>query len=121
MFSNYFYTATPAIMNTQTSISALDVVIGSSLTLTCTSTGSPPDTFIWMKDGVPITQLTSITPANYTRTSAVFHSNYTINNLSLSDNGTYTCMVANTIGGDSHIINVYVCEFSLTISNVATI
>lgn len=108
--SSYCCTAAPAIMNTPSSISALDVVIGSSLTLTCTSTGSPPDTFIWMKDGALITQLTSITPANYTRTSAVFHSNYTINNLSLSDNGTYTCMVANIIGGDSHNINVYVCK-----------
>ena len=97
------------ITTAQSSLSALDVVIGSPLTLTCTSSGSPPDTFIWMKDGIAITQFTSIA-VNYTNTSAMFNTSYTISNLSTSDNGTYTCLVSNPIGKDSHAITVHVCE-----------
>ena len=107
----YIYAAAPVITTAQSSISALDVVIGSPLTLTCTSSGSPPDTFMWMKDGVPITQSTSITAVNYTNTSAVFSTSYTLNNLSTSDNGTYTCLVSNPIGEDSHAITVHVCKY----------
>ena len=57
-----------------------------------------------MKDGVPITQSTSITAVNYTNTSAVFSTNYTINNFSTSDIGTYTCTVSNPIGSDSKVV-----------------
>ena len=94
--------ASPLI--TTYSLSTMDVAIGSPLTLTCTSSGSPPDTFIWMKDGVPITHSTSITAVNYTNTSAVFSTNYTISNFSTSDIGTYTCTVTNPIGSDSRTI-----------------
>ena len=50
------------------SLSAVDIVLGSNITLTCTSSGSPPDTFTWMKDGVPVTQSTDITTVTYTNT-----------------------------------------------------
>lgn len=106
-----FYAAAPVITTTQSSISAFDVVIGYPLTLACISSGSPPDKFIWMKDGVLITKPTSITPVNHTSTSAIFRTNYTINNLAVSDNGTYTCIVSNPIGRDSHSITVYVCKY----------
>ena len=87
----------------------MDFVIGSPLTLTCTSSGSPPDTFIWMKDGVPISHSTSITAVNYTSTTAVFSTNYTISNFSTSDIDTYSCTVSNPIGSDSRtIIGKYV-------------
>ena len=91
-------------MITTYSLSTMDVVIGSPLTLTCTSSGSPPDTFIWMKDGVLITHSTSITAVNYTNTIAVFSTNYTISNFSTSDIGTYTCTVSNPIGSNSRTI-----------------
>ena len=48
---------------------------------------------------------------NYTNTSAVFSINYTISNVSISDNGTYTCTVSNLIGSDSTTINVLIGEY----------
>ena len=42
--------ASPVIKSTQPPLSALNVDIGSTLTLTCISSGSPPDIFMWMKD-----------------------------------------------------------------------
>ena len=88
------------------SSSSVTIVVGSPLTLSCTSQGSPPDTFTWMKDGFPITQSTSITTVTYTNTSAVYRSDYIINNVSSSDSGTYTCTVSNPIGSDSETITV---------------
>ena len=84
------------------SLAAVDIVLGSNITLTCTSSGSPPDTFTWMKDGVPVTQSTDITTVTYNNTMAVFSSSYTISNVSVSDNGTYTCTVTNPIGSDNN-------------------
>ena len=100
----HLYSPAPPVITTY-SLSTMNVVIGSPLTLTCTSSGSPPDTFIWMKDGVPISHSTSITAVNYTNTTAVFSTNYTISSFSISDNGTYTCTVSNPIGSDSKTIN----------------
>ena len=88
------------------SLAAMDIVLGPSMTLTCTSSGSPPDTFTWMKDGVPVTQSTYITTVTYTNTMAVFSSSYTISNVSVSDNGTYTCTVTNPIGSDNNTFTV---------------
>ena len=88
------------------SLSAVDIFFGSNITLTCTSSGSPPDTFTWMRDGVPVTQSTDITTVTYTNTMAVFSSSYTISNASISDNGTYTCTVTNPIGSDNNSFTV---------------
>ena len=56
----------------------MKAVIDSPLSLTCTSSGSPPDTFIWMKDDVVITHSTSITAVNHTDFFLKFSTNYTI-------------------------------------------
>jgi len=90
------------------SSSALTVVVGSPLTLSCVSRGSPPDTFTWRKDSGPIVQSTSIVTVIHNGTSAVFRAEYTINNVTTSDNGTYTCTVTNPIGSDSETITVNV-------------
>ena len=83
--------------------------IGSSLTLSCTSRGSPPDTFTWRKDYDPaVLQFTSITAVDYTNTSAVFRADYSIDNVTLDDNGTYTCNVTNPIGSDITTFQVVV-------------
>ena len=94
------------------SLSAVDIVLGSSITLTCTSSGSPPDIFTWMKDGVPETQSTDITTVTYTNTMAVFSSSYTISNVSINDNGTFTCTVINPIGSDNHSFTIYIRKTS---------
>ena len=98
------------------SSSTVTVVVGSPLTLSCTSQGSPPDTFTWRKDSGPIVQSTSITTVTHTNTSAVFRADYSINNVTTSDNGTYTCTVTNPIGSDSETITVnlgkYFCKLS---------
>ena len=99
------YTAAPVI-DTPSS-STVTVTIGSSLTLSCTSQDSPPDTFTWRKDNDPtVLQSTSITAVDYTSTSAVFRADYSIDSVTTSDNGTYTCIVTNPIGSDSATITV---------------
>ena len=85
------------------------VNFGSPLTLSCTSQGSPPDTFIWQKDNDPtVLQSTSITAVDHTSTSAVFRADYSIDSVTTSNNGTYTCTVTNPIGSDSVMITVVV-------------
>ena len=90
------------------SSSTVTVVVGSPLTLSRTSRGSPPDTFTWRKDSGPIVQSTSITTVTHTDTSAVFRADYSINSVTTSDSGTYTCTVTNPIGSSSCTINVNV-------------
>ena len=85
----------------------MTVHIGYPLTLSCTSRGSPPDTFTWRKDNGPVLQSTT-TPVTYNDNSAVFHANYSIDNVTTSDSGTYTCAVTNPIGSDSATITVTV-------------
>ena len=98
-------------MSSSSSLSAVDIVLGSNIILTCTSSGSPPDTFTWMKDGVLVTQSTNITTVTYTNTTAVFSSSYTISNVSISDNGTYTCTVTNPIGTDNNSFTINIRKF----------
>ena len=89
------------------SSSTVTVDIGSSLTLSCTSRGSPPDTSTWRKDNDPtVLQSTTITAVDYTSTSAVFRADYSIDRVTISDSGIYTCTVTNPIGTDSAIITV---------------
>ena len=101
------------------SSSPVTVNVGSSLTLSCTSRGSPPDTFTWRKDNDPtVLQSTSITAVDYTSTSAVFHTDYSIDSVTTSDSGTYTCTVTNPIGSDSATITVDVIYSKLLIQSV---
>ena len=91
------------------SLSTVTVAVDSSLTLSCTSQDSPPDTFTWRKDNdLTVLQSTSITAVDYTSTSAVFRADYSIASVTTSDNGTYTCNATNPIGSDSAIITVVV-------------
>ena len=103
------YTAAPVIDAPSSSTVTVNVNVSSSLTLSCTSRGSPPNTFTWSKDSVPtVLQSTSITVVNYTNTSAVFRADYSIDSVTTSDSGTYTCNVTNPIGSDSTTITVVV-------------
>jgi len=90
------------------SSSTITVTVGSPLTLSCTSRGSPPDTFSWRKDSGPIIQSTSITAVTHTNTSAVFHADYSIDNVTESDSGIYICTVTNPIGNDNAAITIVV-------------
>jgi len=74
--------------------------------LSCTSQGSPPDTFTWRKDSGPIVQSTSTTAMTHTSDTAVFRANYSINSVTTSDSGAYTCTVTNPFGSDSEMITV---------------
>ena len=86
--------------------SPVRVIIGMRVTLSCTSRGSPPDTFTWRKDSGLIVQSTIFTTVTHTDTSAVFRTDYSINSVTASDIGTYTCTVTNPIGSDSETITV---------------
>ena len=98
------YTAAPLI--DLPSSSTMTVVTGSSITLSCTSRGSPPDTFTWRKDSDPIVQSTSIIRVSHTNTIAVFRADYTIDSVTTNDSGIYTCTVTNPIGSSSGTISV---------------
>ena len=102
----YLYLASPMIDYPSTS--TISAVSGTHLTLSCTSQGSPPDTFTWRKDSGPTINSTSITTLIYTNTSAVFHANYSIDSVTTCDSGTYTCTVTNPIGTDNKTIIVTV-------------
>ena len=89
------------------SSSIVTILFGSSVNLNCTSQGSPPDTFTWRKDGGSILQ--SITnQVTYTNISAVFRADYSIDSVTTTDSGMYTCTVTNPIGSDSAVITVVV-------------
>ena len=96
----------PPVIDTPSSYT-VTVSRGFLLTLSCTSRGSPPDTFTWRKDNDPtVLQSTSITAVRHTSTRAVFHADHIINSFTISDIGTYTCTVTNPIGSDSATITV---------------
>ena len=110
-----FDTAAPVIEIPSSSTVTVDV--GDPLTLSCTSRGSPPDTFTWRKDNDPtVLQSTSITAVDHTNTSAVFRAKYSINSITISDVGTYTCTVTSLIGNDSAIITI-VCKLLMLNKN----
>ena len=89
------------------SSSTVTVNASNPLTLSCTSRGSPPDTFTWRKDNdLRSTSFTSM--GAYTNTSAVFRADYSIASVTTSDSGTYTCNVTNPIGSDDATITVTV-------------
>ena len=91
--------------------SNVTVNVGDHLTLSCTSRGSPPDTFTWQRaDNSPTTGLQSSTikAVSHTNVSAEFRINYSIASVTTSDSGTYTCTITNPIGSDSAIITVKV-------------
>ena len=99
------YTAAPMISTP--SSSTVTVNVGFSLSLSCTSRNSPPDTFTWRKDNGPVLQSTT-NLVTYTSTSAVFRADYIIDEVTASDSGTYTCTVTNAIGSDSATITVVI-------------
>lgn len=72
--------------------------LGKPLILTCTSEGSPPDTFIWRKWNQQIQD--KYIEVTYTHSIAVFQSSYTIANFSENDIGIYICEMTNPIGSD---------------------
>ena len=89
------------------SSSTVTVNVSDPVTLSCTSRGSPPDTFTWRKDNdLTVLQSTSITAVDHTNARAVFRADYSIDSVTVSDRGTYTCNVTNPIGSDSTTITV---------------
>jgi len=90
------------------SSSTVKIIAGSPLSLSCTSRGSPPDTFTWMKDGTPAPLTPTLTTITHNSTDAIFRSDYNIINTTTGDIGTYTCTVTNPIGSDSFTISVMI-------------
>ena len=95
------------------SSSTVTVAVGDSLTLSCTSQSSPPDTFTWRKDGTLRTLTSVLTAINHDTSNAEFQTRYTISNVTTSASGTYTCTVTNPIGSDSETITVVVVSGEL--------
>jgi len=95
------------MIDPSSSSSSTAIVVGDeSLTLSCTSQGSPPDAFTWMKDSTPAPLTPTLTTVTHNSTTAEFRSDYTINSVTTSDSGKYTCTVTNPIGSDSYDITV---------------
>jgi len=95
--------------------STVTVAVGNSFTLSCTSRGSPPDTFTWIKDGIVIDPQSNVFTLSHDNTTANFQTNYTISNVTTSDSGTYTCTVTNPIGSHNETISVVVVTGELLI------
>jgi len=77
-----------------------------SLTLSCTSRGSPPDAFTWTKDNSPIKPTPPLIMVIHNSIAAVFRSEYVINSVNTRDSGRYSCIATNPIGRDSQTISV---------------
>ena len=107
---SFLYIAAPVV--DAPSSSTVKVAVGTPLTLSCTSRGSPPDTFTWRKDNGPVLESTT-TPVTYNPTRAVFRTDYSIDSVTTSDNGTYTCTVTNPLGMNSATITV-VCKLLMS-------
>jgi len=75
---------------------------GSSLSFVASASGSPPLTYQWFKDGVPVPGGTNAT--------------LTIGNVQTSDLGNYTVQVSNSIGSDSSTV----ASLSLVAGGVAS-
>ena len=99
--NDLIFIAPPVLTTPSQSVNS---TLGNSVSLTCTSEGSPPDTFTWMKDGIELQNNIITTSVAYTGSAAVFESTYSISNFSSSDVGTYTCTVTNPIGSASLVI-----------------
>lgn len=100
------YLAAPVIDHTLSQ--DMLIPLNTYLILSCTSRGSPPDTFTWKKDDGSVVQSTSITTVVHDAEHAVFRADYYIGRATTSDNGTYTCNVTNPIGSDNNTISVAV-------------
>ena len=109
--------ATPVIDTP--SPSNITIGVGSIVTLSCISHDSPPDVFTWRKDDGPVVESTSITAVTHTSTSAVFNASYSIDNITTSDSGMYTCTVTNPIGSDSANFSITVVGMSIAIQSVS--
>ena len=59
-----------------------------------------------MKDGITVTPPPSVAIVIHTESMAVFQLDYTINSVTASDVGPYSCTVTNPIGSDSETITV---------------
>ena len=95
--------------------STVVAAIGYPLTLFCISRGSPPDTFTWRKNDSVLQSTT--TPLIYNASIAVFHADYSIDNVTTSDSGTYTCIITNPIGSGNTTITVVVGKLPMLIFN----
>jgi len=102
----FLYTAAPVIDPPLSSV--VNAFAGDYIILSCTSRGSPPETFTWMKDGSPVTSSPTLNVVDHDSTNAVFRSDYTFKSVTTSDTGTYTCTVTNPIGSDSQTIKIAV-------------
>ena len=115
LLSDYYYNIAAPVIDTPRR-SHIGFHPGYTLTLSCTSQGSPPDTFTWMKDGVLLP--TNITIVGYNDTSAVFRAKCFIANATTNDTGVYTCTITNAIGNNS--VNIKVSGKFLCIILMAT-
>ena len=73
---------------------------------TCSAQGGPDNTFQWFFNGSAAT--------NGQNSSSPTQSNYTINNVSASDGGQYTCVVSNAAGNSSETTTLFVSPRIIT-------
>lgn len=82
--------------------------VGANVTFSVAATGTDPLTYIWTKNGVPITGATAAT--------------YTIANIQTSHAGNYSAFVQNSLGFATSFnatLSVYTCDYALSLSSKA--
>ena len=81
----------------------LGLEIGQKLGLSCSvSKGSKPLSFVWLKDGVALSQ------DKYRITNDDDFSHLKVDPVSATDAGNYTCKASNAFGSDSHLSEVHI-------------
>ena len=110
-FNSYTYFLASPTIDTP-SPSHINTDAGVSVSLTCRSRGSVPDSFTWGQDGSTYGSGTT-TAETYTSSSAVYRSTYTINRAQSYHTGTWTCTVSNLIGSDSASITLQVGKYTM--------
>ena len=82
----------------------VSLISNTSLTLICTTTGSPATTVTWTKDGQPLTidgVIYQMTQTVTSRTTATYENVLSINQPVASTLGSiFTCRVTNVLGSD---------------------
>ena len=77
-----------------------------STTLTCTSTGGPPTTVTWRKDGQPLNETLYEQSQRLVNSEAAAYENVLSSNNIANFVGSFTCAVSNARGGDTQTMEL---------------
>ena len=96
----FFFLVAPQIVSLSSDVDFNIAYFGDDVTLMCSSDGGPDNNYEWSKNGVVLSGETS--------------ANLTLNFITASSGGDYTCSVNNAAGNDSASTTLYVAPYIVT-------